>query len=125
MNVAKKATEVYDELVKRGYHNIPVLVHKKESVWHREYAIFIIQFDTPYFYDDKPYETHEFDYDQFEADLIEYMEYKFPYCSISYNRHTYEFEILGEHYAAYYDDNIQALEDLSEQEGHAIYDENS
>ncbi len=122
MNVAQKANEVYDHLIKNGFQGLKIIHHEKECVWHREYAIFILQFDD-YFECENPY--HSFDFHQFESDLVSYMQNQFPSCSVSYNKYTHEWEIIGEHYAAYYDDNIDALEELSSNEGHSIYDENN
>ena len=107
MNVAEKANEFLAEIEKDGsFNDVDLEYVERETVWHREYAIFIISFDTF----DLPY----FDVSRFDEDFKKHMESWFSGCEIKYYPSCNEYEIIGSNYKKYWAKHAEAVEEFSD-----------
>ena len=122
VDVAVEADKLLTALETLGqFKGVNVLKIQRESTWHREYAVFILQFNTFVFENNKPFVKTEFDHDAFDNEICELMRKKFPRCTIKYNANTYEYEIMGPGYSEFYQKHADALEELASEPGWAIY----
>jgi hypothetical protein len=127
MNVAKKANDIIIALNLMGFNGIKVADIEKEGIWHQEYAIFTINFRFPLtgFWDEEETQyikPKTFDYRQFTHDFVTWLKKEFPNCNLKYYPECHEVEICGPNYKQFYEQNMDALEDLAEKPGHQIYE---
>ena len=124
MNVAKVATKFVDSLEKESeFNNVDIIQIEKECVWHREYAIFIVDFDFDSFYLEchNDYTEVTFDNDGFDLDWQEFVYEQFPECTIKFHGGTGEVEIIGPNYDEFVKTYSEELEELSSKSGHHIF----
>lgn len=113
MNVANQANAFLKEIRKSGFGGLKVLRIEKESIWHEQYAIFMLEFNIPII--DAPhceYCTSEFQYEEFYDDLLEKIKTEFSGCEVTFNKYTHEYEILGPFHKEYYFAHQEALEEM-------------
>lgn len=111
LNVAEQAIKFLAEMEK-GFNDIPVGNIECECIWHKEYAIFLLDFEFDLDIPDNPYVT--VDYAQFHYDLQKYMQEKyFPNCQINYSSGCHEWEIIGPNQKEFHKTHEQVLEDFS------------
>lgn len=127
MNVAEKTNDILKAIKLLGWKNYKAQI-TRECVWHPEYAIFIIDFIIPGFlgfhdeYDDNEYVTPpKFDKRQFYDDFISFLKKELPDCNITYWPQIREIEICGPNYKQFYQDNLDELEYISEQNDKYYY----
>lgn len=128
INVAEKAAKVFDKIYKEGWNGINVMDGEKESCWHEQYAIFVLQFDTDFSSwfndaeDNKYVEPARFDEHRFNKEFLDYLKKEFPGCKINVSYQNKEFEIIGPQYDAFYNkyfDDLEAGEMLNN--GHWVF----
>jgi len=122
-DIGRRATAFLDHIHKNGFGGQKIGQVIKEGTWHKEYAIFVLDFDFPIFLDHGcDYCKHEFDYNQFRSDLMqELRSYVGNNCTISYNNNIHEYEIIGNKNSKFYKDHFEELEKLAEEGGHVIF----
>src|SRR3990167_8736867 len=117
MNVALKASQILDKLEEEGFNEIPTYNVDKESIWHEQYALFVLEFEDMNDYesyndDNQHFIPAQFDEHRFQNDFIKYLKKEFPNCSINVSYEGKEFEICGPKYKSFfrkYADQIECL----------------
>ncbi len=127
LNVADKAN-LFLDLIKTTGYKYPVRNIEKEGIWHPEYAIFILEFKTPnfnHFYnedEDEYTQPPQFDKGRFYKNFVNYLQETFPNCKIKRYEHLDEYEIMGPNYREFYDEHLDALEELAcKTDKHCVY----
>ena len=122
MNVAEQADK-FLKTVENGFNGVPVVTLQRESIWHEQYAIFVLQFDTDMDrYGKSEYHTQSFDYGAFERDFNKHMKKFFPNCKINYSEGCFEYEVCGPKCSEFFKEHSDKLEELElDRDGHLVY----
>lgn len=118
-NLIHRVNNLLDDVKNNGFRGIKVANITHESIWHPEYAIFIIEFAPPprfafYFQDETDCEyctPAVFDEDLLKSDFADHVRENFPECDVRVGYHGKEFEIIGRNNKAFYDRYQNQLEE--------------
>lgn len=114
----ERVNQFLDNVQKNGFRGVKVQRIEKESIWHPEYAIFILEFQIPLtgmFFEresDSDYAKKAwFDEDQLKKDIENHIKQNFRDCDVQVHYEGREFEIIGQNYQAFYDHYQDQLEE--------------
>lgn len=117
INVAETADEFLERLKREGFNDVKVFNLIKESCWHEQYAIFVIEFATWRL----KHKSEEKLKIAFDNELTKV----FPGCKKNIYPQCNEYEIIGAEYDAFwakYRDRVEELEDTRETVLHWLFD---
>jgi len=118
-NLIERVNTLLTDVKKNGFRGVKVQRIEKESVWHPEYAIFVLEFNIPlvgfmsYQQSDCEYCHREwFDEEQLKDDFKAHVESQFPECEVNVSYQGREFEILGRNNKEFYNHYQDQLEEV-------------
>lgn len=117
-NLINRVNNFLDKIKKNGFRGVKVQRIEKESIWHPEYAIFILEFNIPltgfmsFTEPDCEYcKPAYFDEDQLNNEFADHVAKQFPECEVRVSYRGKEFEIVGKNNKAFYDRYEEQLEE--------------